>query len=121
MDMVDKTMSLEGDEDELEVQRLINIALLCIQNVAEQRPSMERVVAMLQGDSESEAVAPVKYEDEYSDSIRLLGVGNYRGLATVREEGESSSSMNSSRRLADRFEVELSTGVMLELSEIKVR
>lgn len=73
MELVDCTMSLQDDE-KLEVHRLINIALLCIRNEAEQRPSMERVDAMLQGrDSESEAVVlKPGNEEQCLESIRFF-------------------------------------------------
>jgi len=103
MDLVDPTLSLQ-DEEVQEVQRLINTALLCIQNAADQRPSIERVVAILQGDSESESLATLRggIDEEYLDTIRW-----------------ESSSMNSSRsRLGDES---LSTGAALELREIRVR
>jgi hypothetical protein len=119
VELVDRTMSLQ-DEEKLEVHRLINIALLCIQNEAEQRPSMERVVAMLQGDGQSEAVMPKPgNEEQYLESIRLFDVGK-SSLANVKEESESSL-MNSSRRGGGCFEENVSTDATLELSEIRVR
>jgi hypothetical protein len=82
---------------------------------------MERVVAMLQGDSQSEAVVPKPgNEEQYLESIRLFAVGK-SGLATVKEESESSL-MNSSRRgTGGYFEENVSTGATLELSELRVR
>ncbi|KAG0618722.1 hypothetical protein M758_4G087800 [Ceratodon purpureus] len=119
MDLVDPHMSLQ-DEEKLEVHRLINIALLCIQNEPEQRPSMERVVAMLQGESEAEVVALKPGNDEhYLESIRLFAVGK-GGLGTVKEEGESSF-LDSSRRGGGRSEDDCSGAAVLELSEIRVR
>ncbi|KAG0597076.1 hypothetical protein M758_UG308300 [Ceratodon purpureus] len=101
MDLVDSTMSLQ-DEEKQEVQRVINIALLSIQNVAEERPTMERVVSMLQGDSESEALVLKPGNEEYMDTMRLradVGMSSTTGLATVNEDLEESASfMNSSRR-----------------------
>jgi hypothetical protein len=55
LDLIDPTLILSEDE-KIEVQRLIKIALLCSQAEAEQRPTMARVVAMLQHDTESEVV-----------------------------------------------------------------
>ncbi|KAG0603306.1 hypothetical protein M758_10G083100 [Ceratodon purpureus] len=49
LDLVDPTLVLLSDE-EVQVQKVINIALLCIQTAAERRPTMAQVVAMLQGD-----------------------------------------------------------------------
>lgn len=119
MDLVDPTMSLQ-DEEKLEVHRLINIALLCIQNEPEQRPNIERVVAMLQGESESEAVVSTPGMDEENlESIRLFAVGK-SGLTTVTEERESSV-IHSFRRGVGFSEDVASTGATLELSEIRVR
>ena len=96
MDLVDPKLNLRDDE-RLEVQRLINIALLCVQSTAEQRPTMARVVAMLQNDSESEVLVLNSGDEEQSlDTVRLLAFGK-SGLATVKEDGESSF-MDSARR-----------------------
>ena len=116
MDLVDPYMSLQDDEKE-QVHRLINIALLCIQHEAEYRPSMERVVAMLQGESEAEVVAlKPSNEEQYLERIRLFAMGK-GGLGTVKEEGESSF-MESRRRSED---MDYSAGGVLQLSEIRVR
>nr|XP_024365978.1 putative serine/threonine-protein kinase [Physcomitrium patens] len=119
VDSVDRTMSLR-DEEKVEVHRVMNIALLCIQNEAEERPSMERVVAMLQGESEAEVVAlKPGNEGNLLESTRLFA-GCSSGLGTVKEEGESSF-MESSSGGGSRYEKDNSTGAVLELSEIRVR
>jgi hypothetical protein len=125
MDMVDSTMSLQFEE-KVEVRRVINIALHCIQNAAEDRPTMERVVAMLQGDSESEAVILRPADEEYLETLRLranVGMSTVTGLATVKEEDESTSFMNSSRRrTSGRLDNSFSVpSTVLELSGIKFR
>ena len=48
IELVDPTLSLSKDE-ELEVRRIINIALLCIQLEPERRPTMTAIVATLEG------------------------------------------------------------------------
>ncbi|KAH8951037.1 hypothetical protein BDL97_09G005100 [Sphagnum fallax] len=55
IDIVDQNLHLLNDET-IQAQRLLNITLLCLLNDGEKRPSMVRVVAMLQGDVESEIV-----------------------------------------------------------------
>jgi len=116
MELIDPTMSLQDDE-KVEVHRLINIALLCIQNEAELRPRIEQVVAMLQGESDYQAMVPKSTMDEqYLGSINLLASNNT--LATVEEESESSF-INSSRRIGEWRDS--STRSVLELSEIRVR
>ena len=59
MDLVDKNMCLDADE-ELEVQRVINIALVCLQQSHDNRPTMGEVMAMLQGDHFNLAVAELE-------------------------------------------------------------
>uniref|UniRef100_A0A7I4CXT0 Protein kinase domain-containing protein n=2 Tax=Physcomitrium patens TaxID=3218 RepID=A0A7I4CXT0_PHYPA len=87
VDSVDRTMNLR-DEEKVEVLRVINIGLLCIQNEAEERPGMERVVAMLQGESEAEVVAlKPGNEGNLLESTRLFA-GCSSDLGTVKEEGE---------------------------------
>jgi hypothetical protein len=46
---VDQNLHLLNDEA-IQAQQLLNIALLCLLNDGERRPSMARVVAMLQGE-----------------------------------------------------------------------
>ncbi len=52
---MDQNLHLLNDEA-IQAQRLLNITLLCLLNDGEKRPSMARVVAMLQGEVESEIV-----------------------------------------------------------------
>ena len=96
-------MSLQ-DEEKLAVKRLINIALLCIQMAAEQRPSMERIVAMLQGNSDlGTVVLQSDNKEQALNSMRWFAFGQ-SGLGTVIEAGESSDMeswfMESSRQEA---------------------
>ncbi|CAM6042500.1 unnamed protein product [Sphagnum compactum] len=55
IDIVDQNLHLLNDET-IQAQRLLSITLLCLLNDGEKRPSMARVVAMLQGEVESEIV-----------------------------------------------------------------
>ncbi len=52
---MDQNLHLLNDKA-IQAQRLLNITLLCLLNDGEKRPSMARVVAMLQGEVESEIV-----------------------------------------------------------------
>ncbi|KAG0557801.1 hypothetical protein KC19_11G158300 [Ceratodon purpureus] len=91
MDLVDPTLILRDDE-KAEVQRLINIALLCSQDVADQRPTMAKVVAMLQHDTDSEVVVLNSGKKERQlDSLQLLGLGKEE-LTTVLETDEAETS-----------------------------
>jgi hypothetical protein len=55
IDIVDQNLHLLNDEA-IQAQRLLNITLLCLLNDGHKRPSMAHVVAMLQGEVESEIV-----------------------------------------------------------------
>ncbi|CAK9882197.1 unnamed protein product, partial [Sphagnum jensenii] len=55
IDIVDQTLHLCNDEM-IQARQLLNIALLCLLNEGEKRPTMAHVVAMLQGEVESERV-----------------------------------------------------------------
>ncbi len=55
IDIVDQNLHLLNDET-IQAQRLLNITLLCLLNDGEKRPSMARVVAMLQGEVDSRIV-----------------------------------------------------------------
>ncbi|KAI3510101.1 hypothetical protein L1887_25631 [Cichorium endivia] len=53
LELVDEELS---EVDEIEVRRVMRVALLCTQTSSTQRPSMSRVVAMLSGDLEVSGV-----------------------------------------------------------------
>ncbi|KAH8951257.1 hypothetical protein BDL97_09G017800 [Sphagnum fallax] len=55
IDIVDQNLHLLNDET-IQAQQLLNITLLCLLNDGEMRPSMARVVAMLQGEVDSRIV-----------------------------------------------------------------
>jgi hypothetical protein len=52
--MVDPKVNTRNHEEE--ILHVIKIGLLCVQSIASKRPSMSRIVAMLQGDLEMEMV-----------------------------------------------------------------
>lgn len=58
MDLIDPSLGLTND-DLLEAQRVVHIALMCLQICGDKRPNMDRVLTMLQGETVSEVVAPV--------------------------------------------------------------
>ncbi len=51
---MDRKMNICNYEEE--ILHVINIGLLCVQSIASKRPTMSRIVAMLQGDMEMEVV-----------------------------------------------------------------
>ncbi|KAG0557806.1 hypothetical protein KC19_11G158400 [Ceratodon purpureus] len=125
MDLVDPTLVLSEDE-KLEVPRLINIALLCSQDAAEQRPTMARVVAMLQHDTESEVVVLNSGKKERQlDSLQVLGLGKEE-LTTVSETDEAETSAFNPRRASRRGSVRGNEDLItfeesIELSEMSGR
>lgn len=86
MEIVDPTLHLSEEEAE-DVHRVIQIALLCNQMAGEKRPTMARIVSMLQNDTQSE-VAVVGGGYETPTSWAQLN----SGLTTVSEESEWSNS-----------------------------
>jgi hypothetical protein len=52
--MVDPKVNTHNHEEE--ILHVIKIGLLCVQSIASKRPSMSRIVAMLQGDMEMEMI-----------------------------------------------------------------
>lgn len=72
--------------DEEEVKRLIGVALLCTQTSPSLRPSMSRVVAMLQGDIEvsSEISRPGYLTDwKFDDVSSIVSVAVSKGTETT--------------------------------------
>jgi hypothetical protein len=54
---------------EIEVQRVINVALLCVQIEATKRPPMSQVLAMLQGEMSLPSIS--SYQGEIDDSSNM--------------------------------------------------
>ena len=77
----------DGFGPTMSLQCLVTVSLLCIQMVAE-RPSMEREVAMLQGDNGAVVLQPGNVEQGLK-GVRLMAFGE-SWLGTVRgTEGKS--------------------------------
>lgn len=55
MSLVDERLELDADDmcEQMEVQRVLNTAILCVQLAPEKRPVMFRVLAMLAGDADT--------------------------------------------------------------------
>ncbi|KAG0626617.1 hypothetical protein M758_2G138500 [Ceratodon purpureus] len=70
LDLKDPALVVSDDEA-VEVQRVLETAVLCVQNAPEKRPSMFQVAAMLAGN----ANADVLPTDDHSDSNWLAGGG----------------------------------------------
>lgn len=124
VDLVDPTLILQDDE-RAEVLRLINIALLCSQDAAEQRPTMARVVAMLQHDTESEVVVVASVSQERQlDSLRLLGLGKEELITVSETEEAETSALNpgTARRGLVRRDGDLITVEgLIQLSDMRAR
>ncbi|KAG0566917.1 hypothetical protein KC19_7G097100 [Ceratodon purpureus] len=119
IELVDPTLHLNDDEME-DVQRVIKIALLCIQMASEKRPTMARIVSMLQSDTQSVvAVLPDAQGEVQPYHTIFAGLNrppqeSGSGLTTVTEESEissmdgfSSESQHILRELNNRSDVEL--------------
>lgn len=102
-ELLDPTLNLQIDE-EMELQRFLNIAFLCVHSSADRRPNMSRVVAMLQGDMDLEILELTRLRDEsrlnnrfdalvpYSSSSCDLASGNsYRNSAVFVSSTPSGS------------------------------
>jgi len=100
LELVDPTLRL-SDEEEREVQQLIKVALLCIQNAAEKRPTMSRVVSILQNDTESEVQVQVG-AGKALRAYHKLGT-----LTTVKEEISGSSSNGKPSRSGNDLTVDI--------------
>jgi len=127
-DLVDPTLHLT-DDDVRDVQRVINVCLLCIQNAPEKRPSMARIVSILQSDTESEVLVLGEGPSEpaYKPGTRSQrGSVDYRnsgngGLDSVSEEGSSSGKAYYHGHGRPRRGPSDDLSIAVELSEIRAR
>lgn len=124
LELVDPTLQLTDDETR-DVQRVINLCLLCIQNAAERRPAMARVVSILQSDTESElqVLGEGKSEPSYKSSRSWTKSLDYTssGLESVVEEGGSSNGAHGYRGKAQKSGSRNDFSIGVELSEIRAR
>jgi hypothetical protein len=67
VDLIDQ--KLNNALVETEVQRVINVALLCVQIKAKRRPSMSQALAMLQGEVNFLTVSPYQNEIDVSSHM----------------------------------------------------
>lgn len=68
MEIVDHKLTLDVGK-KMEVQRVINVALLCLQQLDERRPTMAQVVAMLQGDQFDGIIEDLETSDSMETSL----------------------------------------------------
>lgn len=89
MEIVDHNLTLDVGK-EMEVQRVINVALLCLQQLDERRPTMAQVVAMLQGDHFDATLEDLETSDSMETSLlaNLLGHFNFQELTLTTERDE---------------------------------
>jgi len=93
IDIVDQNLHLLNDEA-IQAQRLLNITLLCLLNDGEKRPSMAHVVAMLQGEVESEIVENDLALGRSSIKLPLSSLSSLESkleLSNISEGSETSS------------------------------
>jgi hypothetical protein len=70
-DLIDRRLNNNVSDDE--AQRVINVALLCVQTSATRRPSMSRVLAMLLNEVDVEVVSKKTNPIHEMDVLHLLG------------------------------------------------
>jgi hypothetical protein len=121
LELVDPSLQLT-DEELRDVERVINVCLLCIQHAAEKRPIMARIVHILHGDNESDVqvLRVGRGERPSFESLmsqRAVDHPRSTGLESVMEEGMSSNGSHAEPFLAHDS---LSSGVV-ELSEVGAR
>ena len=80
IEIVDHKLTLDADK-KMEVQRVINVALLCLQQLDERRPTMAQVVAMLQGDQFDGIIEDL----ETSDSMETSLLANFPGHFNLQD------------------------------------
>ena len=99
LDLVDPTLQF-SDEEERDLQRVIKVCLLCLQNAPEKRPTMTRILHILQTDIESDVQAVLdnasKGERPSYESLMSQKSVNYTSpwLGSVTEKGMSSEGSN---------------------------
>jgi hypothetical protein len=74
MDLIDQRLNNSVLDDE--AQRVINVALLCVQTSAARRPSMSRVLTMLLNEVDVEVVSKKTNPIHEMDISHLLGSNN---------------------------------------------
>lgn len=84
-ELIDPTLILSVNEP-WEVQRVIKIAMLCLQNSDVKRPTMAQVVAMLQGDQLDVAVDDLVSSEREADLFEKLGCISFTSNLTVTRE-----------------------------------
>ncbi|KAH9553232.1 hypothetical protein CY35_09G108300 [Sphagnum magellanicum] len=95
IDIVDQTLHLCNDEV-IQAQQLLNIALLCLLSEGEKRPSMGHVMAMLQWEVEPERV---EYELKLGKSIMKSIKTSFSGIKSTLEISSTPEGLESSSQL----------------------
>ncbi|CAM6008850.1 unnamed protein product [Sphagnum balticum] len=104
IDIIDQTLHLCNDEV-IQARQLLNIALLCLLHEGEKRPSMAHVVAMLQGEVESECVEnELKLGKSIIKSIKTSFSAIRSTIEISRLTSFTSSSTSSTTRCSIWFE-----------------
>jgi GH25 family lysozyme M1 (1,4-beta-N-acetylmuramidase) len=67
---------------EIEVERVINVALLCVQIKAKRRPSMSQALAMLQGEVNFPNVSHYQNEIDVSPHQNEIDVSSHMEVST---------------------------------------
>ncbi|KAH9553217.1 hypothetical protein CY35_09G107200 [Sphagnum magellanicum] len=95
IDIVDQTLHL-CDDEVIQARQLLNIALLCLLNEGEKRPSMGHVMAMLQGEVEPDRV---ENELKLGKSIMKSIKTSFSSIRSTIEISSTSEGLESSSQL----------------------
>ena len=85
VELIDPTLILSVNE-QWEVQRVIKIAMLCLQNSDVKRPTMAQVVALLQGDQLDLVVDDLESSEREANLFEKSGCVSFRSNLTVTRE-----------------------------------
>jgi hypothetical protein len=92
MELVDPELHLSDTDEGEDVQRVIKIALMCAQVASDRRPTMARIVSLLQSDTQSDVgvvLGAAAGEQELQQFEMLKWTQTSSGLSPVTEEGGS--------------------------------
>ncbi|KAI5684305.1 hypothetical protein M9H77_05533 [Catharanthus roseus] len=78
---VDTDKSLKNAEDEEDARKMIMVGLWCIQTKPSDRPSMSKVVEMLEGNIQSLPIPPKHYLLDSPAAIRSLEESSFETLS----------------------------------------
>nr|APU94849.1 leucine-rich repeat receptor-like protein kinase [Pohlia nutans] len=124
IELVDSTLQLTDEETVRDVQRVIDMCLMCIQTGAEKRPTMATIVSILQSSDGAQVLAPAAKDDKRphfesifeSTLLRSQESVNFMSTSVMEEDGSSSREYRA-KSLSPRFS-QRRRGGAVEMKEI---